>query len=102
MVGKTGFEPATSRSQTACTTKLCYFPKRKLIITHISDKNQYIFLKNGALEEIRTPDPLVRSQVLYPAELRAHIPICHKTPLIITLNFFFFNTIFQIYKIQFF
>ena len=27
---------------------------------------------NGALGEIRTPDPLVRSQVLYPAELRAH------------------------------
>ncbi len=27
---------------------------------------------NGAPGEIRTPDPLVRSQVLYPAELRAH------------------------------
>ncbi len=27
----------------------------------------------GAPEEIRTPDPLVRSQVLYPAELRARI-----------------------------
>ncbi len=26
---------------------------------------------NGAPGEIRTPDPLVRSQVLYPAELRA-------------------------------
>ena len=26
----------------------------------------------GAPEEIRTPDPLVRSQVLYPAELQAH------------------------------
>ena len=26
----------------------------------------------GAPGEIRTPDPLVRSQVLYPAELRAH------------------------------
>ena len=26
---------------------------------------------NGAPEEIRTPDPLVRSQVLYPTELRA-------------------------------
>lgn len=23
--------------------------------------------------EIRTPDPLVRSQILYPAELRAHL-----------------------------
>ena len=29
------------------------------------------FLYCGAPEEIRTPDPLVRSQVLYPAELRA-------------------------------
>ena len=28
-------------------------------------------LKNGAPGEIRTPDPLVRSQMLYPAELRA-------------------------------
>ncbi len=28
-----------------------------------------ILLKIGALREIRTPDPLVRSQVLYPAEL---------------------------------
>ena len=28
-------------------------------------------VKSGAPEEIRTPDPLVRSQVLYPAELRA-------------------------------
>ena len=27
----------------------------------------------GTPGEIRTPDPLVRSQVLYPAELRAHI-----------------------------
>ena len=26
----------------------------------------------GAPGEIRTPDPLVRSQILYPAELRAH------------------------------
>ena len=34
---------------------------------------------NGAPGEIRTPDPLVRSQVLYPAELRArsdHHTIC--------------------------
>ena len=30
-------------------------------------------LKDGALGEIRTPDRLVRSQVLYPAELQARI-----------------------------
>ncbi len=28
--------------------------------------------KNGAPEEIRTPNLLIRSQVLYPIELRAH------------------------------
>ena len=54
MVGKTGFEPATPWSQTKCSTKLSHFPI------------------NGALEGIRTPDLLVRSQTLYPTELRAH------------------------------
>ncbi len=28
-----------------------------------------LIVQVGALREIRTPDPLVRSQVLYPAEL---------------------------------
>ena len=55
MVGKTGFEPATPWSQTKCSTKLSHFPI------------------NGALEGIRTPDLLVRSQTLYPAELRAQV-----------------------------
>ena len=27
---------------------------------------------SGAPGEIRTPDPLIRSQILYPAELQAH------------------------------
>ena len=31
-----------------------------------------LIVQVGALREIRTPDPLVRSQVLYPAELWAH------------------------------
>ena len=56
MVGKTGFEPATPWSQTRCTTKLCYFPK-----------------KNGALGRNRTHNLLIRSQALYPVELLAHI-----------------------------
>jgi hypothetical protein len=30
---------------------------------------------NGAPGEIRTPDPLVRSQMLYPIELRAQLLI---------------------------
>jgi hypothetical protein len=29
--------------------------------------------KNGAPEEIRTPDPQIRSLVLYPAELRVRV-----------------------------
>ena len=33
----------------------------------------YHIIKTGAPGEIRTPDPLVRSQILYPTELRAHI-----------------------------
>ena len=61
MVGKTGFEPATSWSQTTRTAKLCYFPIYKLFI-----------LKSGALGGNRTPNLLVRSQTLYPIELRVH------------------------------
>ena len=52
MVGKTGFEPATLWSQTRCATKLRYFP-------------------NGVPGETRTPNLLIRSQTLYPIELRA-------------------------------
>jgi hypothetical protein len=54
MVGKTGFEPATPWSQTKCSTKLSYFPSY------------------GAPERSRTPNLLIRSQTLYPIELRAH------------------------------
>ena len=36
-------------------------------------KGVFVLLyENGAPEEIRTPDPQIRSLVLYPAELRAH------------------------------
>ena len=65
MVGKTGFEPATPWSQTKCSTKLSHFPK------------------HGALEGIRTPDLLVRSQTLYPTELRAqYVTNLYKTKLL--------------------
>ena len=65
MVGKTGFEPATPWSQTKCSTKLSHFPKY------------------GALEGIRTPDLLVRSQTLYPTELRAqYVTNLYKTKLL--------------------
>ena len=55
MVGKTGFEPATPWSQTKCSTKLSYFPKY------------------GAPGGSRTYNLLIRSQMLYPIELRALI-----------------------------
>ncbi len=54
MVGKTGFEPATPWSQTRCSTKLSHF---RII---------------GVPGETRTPNLLIRSQTLYPIELRAH------------------------------
>ena len=61
MVGKTGFEPATSWSQTKRSTKLSYFPIKRIKL-----------FKNGAPKRIRTPNPLIRSQVFYPIELQAH------------------------------
>ena len=54
MVEKTGFEPATPWSQTKCSTKLSYF-------------SYY-----GAPGRSRTHNLLIRSQTLYPIELRAH------------------------------
>ena len=33
-----------------------------------------VLYRSGALGEIRTPDPRIRSPMLYPAELRAHDP----------------------------
>jgi hypothetical protein len=59
MVGKTGFEPATPWSQTRCSTKLSHFPKY------------------GVPGETRTPNLLIRSQTLYPIELRAHLYELH-------------------------
>lgn len=38
-------------------------------------------MKNGAPEEVRTPNLLIRSQVLYPIELRAHIACFKRVPL---------------------
>ena len=38
--------------------------------TDLEYRAKYLIL-NGAPEEIRTPDPQIRSLVLYPAELRA-------------------------------
>jgi hypothetical protein len=50
---------------------LCLTRRLKLLLRDISLKVPDNVVKNGAPEEIRTPDPQIRSLVLYPAELRA-------------------------------
>src|SRR5262245_40813940 len=54
-------------------------PLRTHSVTHVSGIIRNPCLRNGprldgALGEIRTPDPQIRSLVLYPAELRAPAP----------------------------
>ena len=54
-------------------------------------------------EKIRTPDTLVRSQVLYPAELRTHIlmialDFSAATLVILTHILFFVNSFFEIFS----
>src|SRR5947209_2869012 len=39
-----------------------------------------VLYRSGAPEEIRTPDPQIRSLVLYPAELRARVARAGKAP----------------------
>jgi hypothetical protein len=50
----------------ARTDSLYYTHKKTFDLIFQISKNE-----DGAPGEIRTPDPLVRSQMLYPAELRA-------------------------------
>ena len=57
---KTGFEPATPGITIRCSNQLSY--------TH-----HILFFKFGTPRGIRTPDLLLRRQLLYPAELLAHI-----------------------------
>jgi hypothetical protein len=45
-----------------------------------SEERTYLSGFVGAPEEIRTPDPQIRSLVLYPAELRAQIPLPETGP----------------------
>jgi hypothetical protein len=54
-----GFEPLTPRFEVWCSIQLSY-------------RRRFPYVReSGAPEEIRTPDPQIRSLVLYPAELRA-------------------------------
>ncbi len=45
------------------------YPLYQQISGHKKTAIKRLIVQVGALREIRTPDPLVRSQVLYPAEL---------------------------------
>ena len=102
LVGVEGFEPPTHCSQSNCATRLRYTPtspepvncrnftalqqtgfttrplqntfaKTKIAPTRaLSPLYSHSAFQSGAPGEIRTPDLLVRSQTLYPTELRAH------------------------------
>ena len=45
----------------------CFTNKTEATNNHVIEE------ENGAPEEIRTPDPQIRSLVLYPAELRVRV-----------------------------
>ena len=55
-----GFEPTTPGTTIRCSNQLSY--------TH-----HIIAERNGTPEGTRTPDPLLRRQLLYPPELQAHM-----------------------------
>ncbi len=52
------------------TRCLCIFPQRTA--SSFKKGRALSSKRNGAPEEIRTPDRSVRSRLLYPAELRVH------------------------------
>ena len=67
-----GLEPATTHLEGGCSIQLSY-GRMLLGLTHnrFAVIHMQALILYGAPGEIRTPDPLVRSQILYPTELRA-------------------------------
>ena len=60
-----GFEPSTPGTTIRCSNQLSY--------THHKMLQQKGKNRNGTPEGTRTPDPLLRRQLLYPPELQTHI-----------------------------
>ncbi len=69
MVRAGGFEPPTAWFVARYSIQLSYARTKSVLQQQAL---RLITLNNGARGRIRTSDRLVRSQVLYPAELRAH------------------------------
>ncbi len=65
-----GFEPLTAWFVARYSIQLSYGRAGFLLFSQSTPEHSGA-LNSGALERIRTSDRLVRSQVLYPAELRA-------------------------------
>ena len=65
-----GFEPTTPGTTIRCSNQLSYTHHIKF-----AEECQ----KNGTPEGTRTPDPLLRRQLLYPPELQAHMCHFHNT-----------------------
>ena len=83
----------TKNVQNPVSTKFCKFPK-SLKNKRFPKKSLVSHKKSGTPEGIRTPDLLVRSQTLYPAELLAHsqfrLPYKNTTALRYCQHFFQF------------
>ena len=85
MVGLNGLEPSTSRLSGVRSNQLSYRPDflvervMRIELTSSAWKAEVLPLnytrKNGAPERSRTPNLLIRSQTLYPIELRAQYTI---------------------------
>ena len=71
MVGATGFEPATSCSRSRRATGLRYAPPNG-----VEPLQRLVYAPVG----IRTPNLLIRSQMLYPVELRALTNVASRSP----------------------